>query len=81
MKEQVKTSFMLPKALYVELKKRAAEEGRTVREILIEAIVNYLNKTATNERSRSKLMELLLSPSEGAGPEDFKEYEYEDVGE
>ena len=42
--ENIKTSFVLPKNIYLELKRRALEEGRTVRELLIEAIVEYLAK-------------------------------------
>jgi len=31
-------------------------------------------------RRRGRLLEVLLAPVEGAGPEDLREYEYEDVG-
>ncbi|MEM2371059.1 MAG: hypothetical protein QW291_00820 [Thermofilaceae archaeon] len=82
MEERVKTSFELPKALYVELKKRAAEEGRPVRDVLIEAIENYLSITLERSgEARSRLTKLILIPVEGAGPEDLVEYSYEDVGE
>lgn len=79
MDEQVKTSFILPKKLYLELKRRAVEEDRTVREVLIDAIASYLSLSGEKE-ARSKLMELILSPVQGAGPEDLREYGYEDVG-
>ncbi len=72
---EVKTSIVLPKELYTELKKRAVEEGKTVKEAIIDAILNYL----AGKRERSKLKELILKPSEGAGPEDLREYGGEDV--
>ncbi|MEM4430136.1 MAG: hypothetical protein QXM08_03165 [Thermofilaceae archaeon] len=72
----VKTSFVLPRELYAELKKRAVEEGRSVREVLIDAILLYL----TSARGGERLLYLLLKPVEGAGPEDYSEYGYEDVG-
>jgi len=72
----VKTTFVLPRELYVELKKRAAEEGRTVRELVIDALLQYLSSSGR----RGRLLEVLLAPVEGAGPEDLREYEYEDVG-
>ncbi len=62
--------------LYVELKKRAAEEGRSAREVVIDAILQYLS----SPRGGGRLLELLLTPVEGAGPEDLGEYGYEDVG-
>jgi hypothetical protein len=72
----VKTTFVLPKELYTELKRRAVEEGRTVRELVIDALLQYLSST----KGQGRLLEVLLAPVEGAGPEDFREYEYEDVG-
>ncbi|RLE61673.1 MAG: hypothetical protein DRN53_05275 [Thermoprotei archaeon] len=77
--ENIKTSFVLPKNIYLELKRRALEEGRTVRELLIEAIVEYLAKPK-RESARRRLIELVTTPSPGAGPEDYREYEYEDIG-
>ncbi|ADC65952.1 conserved hypothetical protein [Ferroglobus placidus DSM 10642] len=71
----VKTSFILPRDLYSELKKRAAEEGRTVKEIVIEAILSYLSSSG----KKSRIKELILKPSEGAGPEDMREFRGEDV--
>ncbi len=71
----IKTSLVLPGDLYSKLKKKAAEEGRTVREIVIEAILNYL----TTSGKKSKVKELILKPSEGAGPEDLKEFKGEDI--
>ncbi len=72
---EVKTSIVLPRELYAELKKRAVEEGKTVKEAIIDAILNYL----AGKKGESKLKELILKPSEGAGPEDIKEYGGEDV--
>ena len=71
--ERVKTSFVLPGDLYAELKKRA-EEGRSVRDVVIDAILSYL----AGER-RSRVKDLILEPFEGAGPEDFSEYGGEDI--
>jgi len=79
MNENIKTSFVLPKSIYLELKRRALEEGRTVRELLIEAIVEYLAKSR-GENTRRRLIELVTTPYPGAGPEDYREYEYEDIG-
>jgi len=79
MNENIKTSFVLPKSIYLELKRRALEEGRTVRELLIEAIVEYLAKSR-RENTRRRLIELVTTPYPGAGPEDYREYEYEDIG-
>ncbi len=67
---EIKTSIVLPKELYTELKKRAVEEGKTVKEAIIDAILNYL----AGRKEKSKLKELILKPSEGAGPEDLREY-------
>ncbi len=78
MEERIKTSFVLPKSLYIELKKRAIEEGRTVREVLIDAILNYLSSKGS---SRERLVKLILSEVPGAGPDDLKEYDYSDLGE
>jgi len=79
MTESIKTSFVLPKSVYLELKRRALEEGRTVRELLIEAIAEYLAKPR-REEARKRLIDLVTTPYSGAGPEDYREYEYEDVG-
>jgi len=73
--DEIKTSIVLPRDLYVELKKRAVEEGKTVKEAIIDAILNYLSSRS----EKSKLKELILKPCEGAGPEDLKEYGGEDV--
>jgi len=70
---------VLPKGIYLELKRRALEEGRTVRELLIEAIIEYLAKPR-REDVRRRLVKLITTPYLGAGPEDYREYEYEDVG-
>ncbi len=72
---EIKTSVVLPKELYTELKKRAVEEGKTVKEAIIDAILNYLAR----KREKSKLKELILKPCEGAGPEDLREYGGEDI--
>ncbi len=72
---EIKTSIVLPRDIYAELKKKAIEEGKTVKEAIIDAILNYLS----GERRKSKIKELILKPSEGAGPEDLKEYGGEDI--
>ncbi len=72
---EIKTSIILPKDVYVELKKRAVEGGKTVKEAIIDAVLNYLS---TGKRE-SKVKELILKPVEGAGPEDLKEYGGEDI--
>jgi hypothetical protein len=72
----VKTSFVLPEDLYLELKRRAAEERRAVRDLVIEAIIEYISKP---REDRKKLVELITTPSQGASPEDYKEYDYEDM--
>jgi len=65
-----KTSFVLPEDL--ELKRRAAEERKAVRDLVIEAILEYISKP----RGR-KLVELITTPHQGAPPEDYREYYYE----
>lgn len=80
MSENIKTSFLLPKTIYLELKKRAIEEGRPVKELLIEAIIEYLSKPKRKGR-RERLIELITTPHPGGSPEDYVEYGYEDVGE
>jgi len=76
--KNLKISFVLPENIYLELKRRALKEGRTVRELLIEAIVEYLAKSK-RESTRRRLIKLVTTPSPGAGPEDYREYEYEDL--
>ena len=73
---EVKTSIVLPSDLYTELKRRAVGEGKTLKEVIIEAILNYL----ACKGSKSKVKELILRASEGAGPEDIEEYGGEDIG-
>ena len=73
----IKTSFVLPEDLYLELKKRAAEERRAVKDLLVEAILEYISKP--RKRDREKLIELITSSHQGASPEDYKEYDYEDI--
>ena len=80
MTEDIKTSFLLPKTIYLELKKRAIEEGRPVKELLIEAIIEYLSKPKRKGR-RERLIELITTSHPGGSPEDYVEYGYEDVGE
>ena len=70
----IKTSFIIPEDLYRELKRRALEEGRTMKEILVDALLNYLSCSS----KREEIIDL-LKPIEGAGPEDLEEYGYEDV--
>jgi len=72
----IKTSFIIPEDLYRELKRRTLEEGRTMKEILVDALLNYLS---SNLSKREEIVDL-LEPIEGAGPEDLEEYGYEDVG-
>ncbi len=52
--------------------RRAAEKGKTM--------MGVLGRCSSAERRRGRLLEELLAPVEGAGPEDLREYEYEDVG-
>ena len=75
----VKTSFVIPEDIYRELKKRAAEENRSIKSIVIEALIEYLFKSQSNKETRRKLVEIITSPVEGAGPEDYKEYDYENL--
>jgi hypothetical protein len=72
----IKTSFVLPEDLYLELKRRAAEERKTVRDLVIEAILEYISKPRGGRR---KLIDLITTPYQGASPEDYKEYNYEDI--
>ncbi|GEM_PF-1190716 len=74
--DKIKTSIVLPRELYIELKKRAVEEGKTVKEAIIDAILKYL----ASKGNRSKLKGLILKPSERAGPEDLREYGGEEIG-
>ena len=70
----------MPKTIYLELKKRAIEEGRPVKELLIEAIIEYLSKPKRKGR-RERLIELITTSHPGGSPEDYVEYGYKDVGE
>ena len=72
----IKTSFVLLEDLYLELKRRAAEKRKTVRDLVIEAILEYISKPRGGRR---KLVELITTPHQGASPEDYREYSYEDV--
>jgi len=74
----IKTSFVIPEDLYRELKRRALEEGRTMKEILVDALLNYLSSDSSK---REEIVDLILKPIEGAGPEDLREYGYDDVGD
>ncbi len=78
---EVKTSFVIPEDLYRELKKRALEEGRSMKDVLIDALLNYLSSDTSGGRKRKELVDLILRPVEGAGPDDLREYEYEDLGD
>lgn len=73
----IKTSFFLPEDLYLELKRRAAEERKAVRDLVIEAILEYISKPRGG--GREKLIDLITTPYQGASPEDYKEYNYEDI--
>ncbi|AGT35359.1 MAG: hypothetical protein QXX32_02940 [Thermofilum sp.] len=53
------------------------EENRPVREIVIEALLEYFSKPRKSDRNR--LIQLLTTPIEGASAEDYKEYEYDDI--
>ncbi|RLE80393.1 MAG: hypothetical protein DRJ52_06495 [Thermoprotei archaeon] len=75
----IKTSLVIPEDIYRELKKRAAEENRSIKSIVIEALIEYLSKSQSSRETRRKLIEIITSPVEGAGPEDYKEYDYEDL--
>lgn len=75
----IKTSLVIPEDIYRELKKRAAEENKSIKSIVIEALIEYLSKSQSSRETRRKLIEIITSPVEGAGPEDYKEYDYEDL--
>ncbi len=77
----VKTSFVIPEDLYKELKRRALEEGRSMKDVLIDALLNYLSSGTSGDRKRKELVDLILRPVEGAGPDDLMEYGYEDLGD
>jgi len=66
----VKTSFVLPRELYKLLKRRAAEERRSMRDIVMEALLQYFSSSGKGEGG---VLEFVLSPVEGAGPEDYEE--------
>ena len=72
----IKTSFVLLEDLYLELKRRAAEKRKAVRDLVIEAILEYISKP---REGRRKLVELITTPYQGASPEDYREYNYEDL--
>ena len=72
----IKTSFVLLEDLYLELKRRAAEKRKAVRDLVIEAILEYISKPRGGRR---KLVELITTPYQGASPEDYREYNYEDL--
>ena len=46
----MKTTVELPDALYRKLKSTAAEEGRSIKEILTEAVTDRLRRRSTAER-------------------------------
>ncbi len=77
----IKTSFVIPEDLYRELKRRALEEGRSMKDILIDALLNYLSSSTSTHTKKRELVDLILKPVEGAGPNDLKEYGYEDLGD
>jgi hypothetical protein len=70
----IKTSFVLPEDL--ELKRRAAEERKAVRDLVIEAILEYISELRGGRRN---IVELITMPHQGASPEDYREYDYEDA--
>jgi len=74
---RVKISLELPGDLYCELRRRAAEEGKPLGEVILEAILSYLASPHTRSNA---YLDILLTPVEGAGPEDYcVEYGGEDV--
>jgi len=75
----IKISFVIPEDIYRELKRRVAEENRSIKSIVVEALIEYLSKRRDNKEARRKLIELITSPVEGAGPEDYREYNYENL--
>jgi len=60
MTSAVKTSFVLPEPLYRELKRRALEEGRTVKEVVIEAIMNYLSASRSRRKDLVELADKMV---------------------
>ncbi|MBS7247334.1 MAG: hypothetical protein QXX87_00995 [Candidatus Jordarchaeales archaeon] len=70
----VKTTIVLPDDLYRELKRRAVEEGRPMRDLIVDALLNYLSR-----RRGLSVKDLILKPVDGMEPEDLREYEGEDI--
>jgi hypothetical protein len=65
--------------------------SKSQRRISYDDLINYLIDIATKEKvtpkkkqgelnsATKKILEMMEQPIEGAGPEDFKEYDYNDV--
>jgi hypothetical protein len=47
-----------------------------VRDLVIEAILEYISKLRGGRRN---IVELITTPHQGASPEDYREYDYEDA--
>ncbi len=75
----VKTSIIIPQDLYREVKRRAVEEGKTMKQIVIEALLEYLGKDRGDRTDRERLIRLVTRSVEVAGPNDLREQEYEDL--
>ncbi|MEX0569272.1 MAG: hypothetical protein Q6363_009000 [Candidatus Njordarchaeota archaeon] len=61
---------------------------RLGRKVTYDEAINYLINIYKSKRSRRaldnstiKLIKLIKKPFPGAGPEDFREYDYDDLGE
>ncbi|MEM3570280.1 MAG: hypothetical protein QXI20_12230, partial [Candidatus Jordarchaeales archaeon] len=67
-------TIVLPDDLYRELKRRAVEEGRPMRDLIVDALLNYLSR-----RRGLSVKDLILKPVDGMEPEDLREYEGEDI--
>jgi predicted DNA-binding protein len=80
--QEIKTTFMLPEEIHKRLKKRAIDEGRPVKEIVLEAIELYLANRALSKPTQKdgrEIVKLMKEHVEGAGPEDFLEYDFYDI--
>jgi hypothetical protein len=56
--------------------RRAAEERKAVRDLVIEAILEYIFKLRGGRRN---IVELITAHHQGASPEDYREHNYEDA--
>jgi hypothetical protein len=68
---------MVPAGLCFKLKKWSAEQSRPLHEIIVKPLFGlFLDLRKSN---RSKLIQLITMPIEGASQEDYKEYDFDDV--